>query len=319
MESSVGGSEMKIKTGLMLFLCLFLLVGMKKDTFAQEYQTFGDFKYTYDENGDIWLQEYVGDAKEVVVPGEIEGKRVRFMGEVFYHNEIVEKVTLPEGMEVVSGFDGCTNLVWVDIPKSTKKIDNYAFYQCENLQSISLPKGLVEIGDGAFEQCISLTQITIPNTVKVLEQRAFYRCESLSKVTLSKNLTVIQDATFEYCESLKSIKIPGKVKRINEDAFSSCDNLKKITLPNSLVAIEKAAISCNITQITIPKNVVYLGNGAVCSPVLKKVKVKSKKLKYFDDSVFNSLVHGGTIEVPAKCYNKYKDLYPYGCKVKKVK
>jgi hypothetical protein len=64
-------------------------------------------------------------------------------------------------------------------------IDNKAFYQCTNIESITLPDTLVHIGSNAFESCTSLESIEIPASVNYIGRYAFESCPSLESVVFN--------------------------------------------------------------------------------------------------------------------------------------
>ncbi|MBQ2400067.1 MAG: leucine-rich repeat domain-containing protein, partial [Muribaculaceae bacterium] len=51
------------------------------------------------------------------------------------------------------------------IPQGVTKIEDEAFYYCENLTSIVIPDSVTTIGDKAFWGCKNLTSIEIGNSV----------------------------------------------------------------------------------------------------------------------------------------------------------
>ena len=108
-------------------------------------------------------------------------------------------------------------------------IDQYAFADCENLRSVSLPNTITEIRDGAFEGCTSLTKIVIPNSVLRLWSRAFKDASSLSSVTIGNSVEEIPDEAFAGCTSLKSITFPKNIKKIYRDALEGCTGLEKVS------------------------------------------------------------------------------------------
>lgn len=306
----------------MVCLAVLLLFGAKQETNAADNLVYGDFEYTVIENGGaVRIKKYVGNDTIVTVPSEVEGKPVWYIGEAFYKNTTVRKVVLPEGVKVVSGFDGCTNLMEINIPQGVVKIDNFAFANCEKLKKIDLPKGLLEIGDFAFYNCSALKEIVIPDSVKIIEQVAFSGCTKLQKVTLPKSISKIDWETFKDCVALKSINIPEGVKRIEDEAFSGCKALKKATLPNSLVIIgDFAFYTSGLTKITIPKNVTYIGDDAFAScEKLKTVKIKSSKIKKIGVCAFLGISNKSVIDVPNKCLKKYKKMMDLGYDSVKIK
>ena len=102
-----------------------------------------------------------------------------------------------------------------------------AFKKVSSLMSITLPRQVSTIGDGAFNQCTSLFQIDLSN-VATIGDSAFEQCTSLRSIKLSKALEYIPISCFRNCESLEEVTIDENVKEIDGWAFSSCGSLKKV-------------------------------------------------------------------------------------------
>jgi hypothetical protein len=107
------------------------------------------------------------------------------------------------------------------------------------LESVTLPKGLLSIGNSAFEDCSSLTSITIPEGVTSIGKpgagfmnfaNTFKGCTSLESVILPKTLQYIGGSAFEECTALSSIDLPEGLKTIEDNAFNGCTSLSSITM-----------------------------------------------------------------------------------------
>lgn len=107
----------------------------------------------------------------------------------------------------------------VVINDGVTSIGDGSFWQCKNMESISIPNSVTEIDVCAFEDCSNLQSITIPNSVKSIGVSAFEMCEKLSNVKLPDGITEIQNGCFEFCYALKSIAIPDSVTSIGDGAF----------------------------------------------------------------------------------------------------
>ena len=77
---------------------------------------------------------------------------------------------------------GENKVVNLQIPDNIVSIGQYAFVDCDGLESVTIPSGVREIGVCAFQWCIDLTTIIIPNSITSIGESAFYQCYNLSKV-----------------------------------------------------------------------------------------------------------------------------------------
>lgn len=82
----------------------------------------------------------------------------------------------------------------VQIHPDCKIICGNAFYKEENLTSIIIPNGVIEIGFVAFAGCNGLTSITIPSSVISLDGYAFSDCLNLKTVIID-SVEVYKQAT----------------------------------------------------------------------------------------------------------------------------
>lgn len=91
-----------------------------------------------------------------------------------------------------NAFNGSnTEVTSVTIPEGVIRIGDNAFVNCTSLENISMPGSLTEIGGGAFDGCTGLTNVYIPKNVSVIGRHAFSGCTSLEFISVSS-----QNATF---------------------------------------------------------------------------------------------------------------------------
>ena len=132
-------------------------------------------------------------------------------------------------------------------------IGEYAFYDCWNLVSVTIPNSVIIIETGAFNGCSGLTSVTIPNSVTSIGDYAFSYCTGLTSVTIPNSVTSISNSAFESCSGLTSVTIPNSVTSIGDYAFSYCTDMTSVTIPNSVTTIgEYAFLSCvGLTSVHI--------------------------------------------------------------------
>lgn len=152
------------------------------------------------------------------------------------------------------------------IPISVTSIDNYAFYSCFLLTSITISYNVTSIGRSVFEGCTGLTSINIPSNVMVIGQYAFYNCIGLTSINVatdnryftSENGVLFNKAKTELvayppAKSGTAYNIPHSVTEIYKAAFYRCVGLNSITIPHSVTFIGNAAFSrCSgLNSITV--------------------------------------------------------------------
>ena len=137
-------------------------------------------------------------------------------------------------------------------------LDNFAFYNCSSLTSITLPSSLQTIGTAAgfgdgstFFNCSNLlavdcegfTNLTTiyPNTFNSCPSIAsidFSGCTSLSSIDLTglTGLTTLKTAAFANCNSLTSFDFSQltALTDISNNTFENC-GLVNITIPNTVI------------------------------------------------------------------------------------
>ena len=164
------------------------------------------------------------------------------------------------------------------ISNGVETIGNYAFYECNNITSVTILSNVTRVGNGAFQKCTSLSDITMPEGLDSIEGQAFSGCSSLKNIALPSSITTIGDLAFEQCYALTSVSLPDSVTYIGQDAFCDCFNLESINIPLGINTIKQYTFHrcTNLTNVIIPSSVSYIFHHAFygCS-ALKSVTFQS--------------------------------------------
>ena len=212
--------------------------------------------YTISE-GTVTIIDYNGSATEIAIPGTIDSKPVKTIGDrAFQDCYHLERVIIPDGVTSIGSlaFNSCHCLKSINIPASVTSIGGSAFWMCFNLEHINIPEGVLSIGNSAFNSCTSLKSITIPSSVTSIENGVFASCNSLESITIPSSVSSIGDVVFLRCTSLKSITIPSNVTSIGDNVFEGCSGLESITIPSNVTSIGNYTFEgCNgLESILLP-------------------------------------------------------------------
>lgn len=136
-----------------------------------------------------------------------------FAHRLYINDEEVEELVVPETVYALNNFAfyGCTSLRSVTLPRTMLNVASYSFEECKNLKSVTLPNTLTAIGYDAFKGCEQLASIVIPNSVKTIEAGAFANCSRLQEVSIGSGVSSIPSVAFQNCERLETVKCHGKV------------------------------------------------------------------------------------------------------------
>ena len=265
-----------------------------------------DFKYSYNYGSTLAnIYGYTGNSEYVKIPSKINGYTITGINtQAFKNNKKLKGIIIPDTVTYVedSLFSGCISLTDVDLGKGITVITNGMFYNCKNLESLTIPEQIERFydryrytgnsSDKPFEGCVnlkniyfkakdiswvgglslpSLTNIVIGSTVESLPDRAFSGYKYLENVTFENGLLVLPNECFKNCTGLKSITLPDSMMSVGKSAFENCYNIKSGTFSENLNTIADSAFKgcSSIENLSFNKNLREIGNNAFeeCSSV----------------------------------------------------
>ena len=149
------------------------------------------------------LMKYRGNSKNVVVPDGVSeiGKYA------FYEPDKtsdIERIVLPESLTRIDdyAFMNCKKLKDVIIPDGVEYLSG--FYGCSSIKSIEIPRSVETIGDHAFTLCTKLIDASLPDSVSSIGYAAFMDCKNLVNVNITDNVQYIGIGAFAGCSRLNS-------------------------------------------------------------------------------------------------------------------
>jgi len=132
------------------------------------------------------------------------------------------------------------------------------------LESIYIPEGVTEIGEGAFRGRYDLTSITIPDSVITIGRYAFDEVP-LKEIEFGEGIKYIGDSAFEE-QRVRSILLGNSVKYIGYSAFegwSGGSETEFVSIPRSakdgFIASDAFPANANIFFRGMPKDILLDG------------------------------------------------------------
>ena len=195
-------------------------------------------------------------------------------------------------------------------------IGDSAYYNCQELTSITLNDGLTSIGDYAFNGCTSLrSELKLQGQLKMIGYKAFYNCTKIPQILLGKQLSKICEGAFSrvYGEikveegstrfrstegmlidvanktlihlhyKTASLQLPSDLLRIGDNAMENCSYLATLTLNKGLQTVGYGAFNnCKaLTSLQIPASVTEVGRNAFYQcKALATITVDPNNTKY---------------------------------------
>ena len=160
--------------------------------------------------------------------------------------------------------------------------------------------------------------------VATIGNQAFMRCDALTGITLPNGVVSVGNQSFMHCWNLMSISLPEGLASIGSEAFGYCHDLTGVVFPESLASIGRSAFSfCDFTSITIPLNVVSIGESPFFScKSLVSIPVDNGNPYYssvdgvlFDQTITELIQYpcakGGAYVIPSSVTNIAKSAFAY--------
>ena len=197
-------------------------------------------------------------------------------------------------------FSQCIELESVSIPEGVTSIGNYAFSQCTGLESVSIPEGVRSIGNSAFRSCTALAAAVIPDSVTSLGTNIFTQCSSLGEIVIGSGVAIIPQSAFYKCTSLREVVIPEGVTDIRHFAFENCTALRSVTVPDSVVNIGTYAFfGCSgLSSLSLGSGVASIGNYAFSGCSSLAAVTLPEGLTSLGGSAFHSCCNLTEIAIP---------------------
>lgn len=174
------------------------------------------FEYTVKDDDTLRIDRVTEFPYHLMIPGEIDGQRVSEIGP-----NVIENLTVVD--------------TYFEICEGIEIIDDGAFYNCANLNTIILPSTLRSFTGNAFVDCKKITELVISESnpyytvdasgivyTKDMKTIVFVpKGGAMNSFTVPDDVNAIEDYAFPYSNILLHIYIPSSVIFIGENAFAN--------------------------------------------------------------------------------------------------
>lgn len=161
-----------------------------------------------------------------------------------------------------AAFEGCKNLVALNIPDSVTLLGEYAFEGCTGLKSVTVGKGVQNIPQFCFKNCIALQDLNLLGTVSI-SSAAFVNCSKLVTLNLPDTLKTINSNAFINCYSIVKITFGKNLRLIDEYAFANLPFCDEINFNSNVNIKSNAFYNTGLSTTGIAVN--FLDNATMVS------------------------------------------------------
>ncbi len=234
----------------------------------------------------------------------------------FYGNPYLSSIEIDEGNKVYKSDGNCIiriadNMLAVGcctgvVPSYVERIGRDAFREMD-LESVTLPEGLVSIGEFAFYRNGGLTKLSLPQSLESIGYCAFSQCVGLERVDFGARFESMDYDAFELCVNLASITVSPENERYfakGNCLISRADNTLVLgcytsEIPSGVERIGEGAFAgqTRLESIAFPKSVTVIGKGAFMYTGLKELKLPSG-LKEIGDNAFKDCMEIVHVALP---------------------
>ena len=156
-----------------------------------------DFEYGDGPNGSIVIDGYIGDDPIVVIPNEIDGKKVVDFGKTFTNNKDIIAIKIGDNIEEVAegALTNCDNLKYIVFGKNVKVI-NDGLLGGSKIEQIEFNDGLEKLGSNVSGVGLkSKIDVSIPESVTEMTFRG-------AKTLIVKSGSYAESYAKEYADKL---------------------------------------------------------------------------------------------------------------------
>jgi len=213
----------------------------------------GQYQYQILKGNKAKIVAYTGSDMDVVIPEEIDGRKVVALGNAIFSS--VDTVKIPASIEEMDGnpfYFSRVESIEVDRGNEVFYMQDNALIEREGRrlvcyvvdgEYVTIPDGIRTIGSYCFSLG-SFREAYIPDGVRTIEEYAFYECRGLETVTIPDSMRTIGEYAFAHCSFLTNIRLNEGLRTLGDCAFYCA----------------KGGRGTKIQELKIPASVTNIGN-----------------------------------------------------------
>ncbi len=257
---------------MIIFISSFSVKATVNNTTTYQYK---DFVYIY-RGENIQIIDYYGKnygkKSKVIVPSEINGRKVVKFGYNFYKDKKYYENNVDSLM--LWGFIDDAYVKEIYFPNSIKEIEGMSFVNCKNLKKVVLGNGIKHLDNTTFLNCKNLEQLKLSESLDEFEC-CIIDDTKVKRISLGKKIKSFIDNGGDEC--LQSVNVSKKNKYYSSKSgvlynkkktkivyYPRCKKNKTLKLPKTITNIEKYKLSDKVylKSVFLPKSMKKIGIGA---------------------------------------------------------
>ena len=216
-------------------------------------ETSDGWTYNVNQAGEATIIKYSGDETKLAVPATVDAVPVRHIGDMAFDSRDPARkenpftaIAMPEGIVSIGAgaFYLCEGITDITIPKTVTKVGESAF-SGTSLGAIAIPAGLTNIHKGAFPNSATFTNISVdpenPSYTSIdgvlfdknRKTLLRYPAGKAGDYAVPDGVDTIAKLAFAGATNLTSISIPASVANVETREFFRCKGLTNVVLPEA--------------------------------------------------------------------------------------
>ena len=213
-------------------------------TYWSEFTTINELAYDFTKNG-IYYNITGSNTVEVTYK---DTNYNTYSGNVSIPSSVTYNGTTYQVTSIGSyAFRDCTDLTSITIPSTVTRMESYAFGSCS---------GLTRVNISNLSDWFNITMVNAWSSPLYYAKHLYVNGTEVTQLTIPDGISVIKDLLFYNCQGLTSVTIPAGVTSIGWSCFNSCTNLTSVTCQGSTPpTIANQAVFDDATYNSVPLTV----------------------------------------------------------------